>query len=88
MSKNLLTLIISVAVSLLFAVLISQAYPFVLASEEARTSIEVTAEQKEELDGALFASDLIAFGIFGSALCMVIASIRSASVDASARWPR
>jgi hypothetical protein len=49
-------------------------YPFVLASAEARASLEVTAEQLAELKSARYASDAIAFGVVGAilvAICML-----------------
>lgn len=42
------------------------------ASEEARTSLEVTEAQSAELKGAAIKSDAIAFGIMGAAFAAVI----------------
>jgi uncharacterized membrane protein len=51
----------------------SVAYPFVLASKVARESIEVTQEQLTELKGATFASDRIAYAIFGAVIASLLA---------------
>ncbi|MDX1928257.1 MAG: hypothetical protein SFV81_17145 [Pirellulaceae bacterium] len=51
-----------------------QGYPFVLASAEARASLEVSAEQLAELKAARYASDAIAYGVVGAILveiCML-----------------
>jgi hypothetical protein len=63
--------IISVIVALGFCGILHVGYPFVLASEQARTSLEVTQEQRDELDSALKSSDLRAFAIFGAMICVV-----------------
>ncbi len=60
-----------------YCVLISQTYPFVLASEEARRSVEVTDSQRAELNAAKHSSDLIAYSIFGAMLCIVVAIVGS-----------
>lgn len=49
-------------------------YPFVLASEKARKSVEVTVSQMKELRSAELASDMIAFGIFSALMCGVLAA--------------
>ncbi len=46
-----------------------KSYPFVLASETARKSIQVTPEQSKELNGAELRSDMIAFAIYSAILC-------------------
>ncbi len=60
-----LTLLVSFGLGYLF----QSAYPFVLASETARKSVEVSEEQMAELKGAALASDRIAFAIIGALLC-------------------
>lgn len=47
-------------------------YPFVLASEEARTSVVVTESQLVELKAATRSSDQIAFAILGAVACTVM----------------
>lgn len=55
--------------------ILSQAYPFVLANEEARASLTVTAEQQWAIDAAKGASDTISYMIFGGLACLIIISV-------------
>ena len=57
-------------------------YPFILASAEARASLEVTSEQLAELKSARYASDAIAYGVVGAllvAICMLTFRISSST---------
>lgn len=58
-------------------------YPFVLASEVARKSLEVTPAQMQELRAAELASDMIAYAIFAALLCGALAACCSASEKVS-----
>ena len=51
--------------------MIKSGYPFVLASAEARASLEVSTEQLAELKSARYASDAITFGIVGAVLVAI-----------------
>ncbi len=51
------------------AYFLESAYPFILASKAARTSVTVTQEQFDELNHAAMQSDCISFAIFGTLLC-------------------
>lgn len=76
-----LVLLIAITLASMFAMhgVFSTKYPFVLASEEARKSLEVTTAQMKELRAAELASDMIAYGIFGALLCGALASCCSAA---------
>ena len=74
MLRNLVILIaVTVLISIGLGLLFERVYPFVLASETARTSIVVTPEQTLELRAAARASDMIAFAIFAAVACGGIA---------------
>lgn len=60
--------IIAALASILFGLIVQSGYPFVLASAEARASLEVTAEQLAELKSARLASDCVAFSMMGGLL--------------------
>lgn len=60
--------IVSLLGCAIFAWVIQTGYPFILASAEARASLEVTAEQLSELKATRLRSDCIAFGILGALL--------------------
>jgi hypothetical protein len=77
-----LTALISIGLGLLF----EKVYPFVLASETARTSIVVTPEQTLELKAAARASDMIAFAIFSAVTCGVIAVCLGKHTNQNRRW--
>jgi hypothetical protein len=64
-------------VSIGYCLLLSFAHPFVLASPEARASVEVTESQRTELLSAKFASEIIGFSVFGLLLGAVIAIVSS-----------
>lgn len=64
----LLGVVVSFLSCAVFAWGINAGYPFILASAEARASLEVTAEQLGELKAARLQSDFIAFGILGALL--------------------
>ncbi len=66
------TAVCSLIVAVLISVVIHNTYPLVLASEEARKSLEVTKEQRDELDAALKNSDRIALSIVGVAICCTL----------------
>lgn len=55
--------------------LLKSSYPFVVASPEARASIEVTEAQHTELKAAQLQSEAIAFGAFGVLLCVAVALV-------------
>lgn len=65
------TLLATCGLGLLF----QSAYPFVLASETARKSVEVSKEQLIELNGAELKSDMIAFALLSAVLCGGLASL-------------
>ena len=64
-------------VSFGYCISLSFAHPFVLASPEARASIEVTAEQRAELRSAQFSSEVLACSLYGLLLCAVVAIVNS-----------
>ncbi|MFO0941162.1 MAG: hypothetical protein U0930_10370 [Pirellulales bacterium] len=64
----LAAMLVTCALTFLF----KASYPFVLASEEARTSLTVTNEQLTELKSATQSSDRIAFGIAGILIAMTV----------------
>ncbi len=66
------TALCSFLVAVLVSGLMHASYPWVLASEEARKSLEVTKEQRDELDAALKNSDRIALSIIGVAICCTL----------------
>lgn len=61
----------------------SSYYPFVLASEEARKSVEVTTAQMKELRAAELASDMIAYAVFSALLCGALAACCNNAENAS-----
>jgi MFS family permease len=65
--------------------LYKSSYPFVLASEEARRSLEVTDEQMSELKSAALSSDMIAFGIMGAVLAGGFAALLGKATQTSKR---
>lgn len=74
MARRLVVLFVLGALAVAgIGMLYKNAYPFVLASEEARTALTVTEELTQELKAATYASDLIAFGIIGSVISAIIA---------------
>ncbi len=78
---KILAMLVLVVASLTFAVfeIYSTSYPFVLASEEARKSLEVTPSQMLELRSAELSSDMIAYGIFSALMCGALAACCSRS---------
>ena len=87
MKKMLALLAIATAVSTLMVFgAIRFTYPYMLASEEARKSIEVSVSQMKELRSAELSSDMIAFGIFSALLCGVLASCLGVSKNVSGRF--
>ncbi len=78
---KIIAMLVLVVASLTFAVfeIYSTNYPFVLASEEARKSLEVTPAQMKELRSAELSSDMIAYGIFSTLMCGAIAACCSLS---------
>lgn len=73
MAGKVLALIAVAAIAgVAYCLLIESAYPFVLASTEARASLEVTDAQRKELNEALWASNAIAFSIFGAVVCATV----------------
>ena len=86
MKKIIALLAITTAVfTVVVFVAIRSTYPFVLASKEARKSVEVTVSQMKELRSAELSSDMIAFGIFSALLCGVSAACFSISKNVSGR---
>ena len=84
MKKMLAMLAVTTAVfTVVVFFVIRSTYPFVLASEEARRSVEVTVSQMKELRSAELSSDMIAFGIFSALLCGVSAVCFSISKNVS-----
>jgi hypothetical protein len=77
-SLALLVVLTAAAVFSLHGVF-SNHYPFVLASEEARKSLEVTTAQMKELRGAELLSDMIAYAAFSALLCGALAACCSAA---------
>ena len=63
-------------------------YPYVLASAEARASLEVTAQQLAELKSARYASDAIAFGIVGGMLAAVCVLVELLTQAPRLNWAR
>jgi hypothetical protein len=87
MLRNLVILIaVTVLISIGLGLLFERAYPFVLASETARTSIVVTPEQTLELKAAARASDMIAFAIFAAVACGAIAVCLGKHTNQNRRW--
>jgi hypothetical protein len=87
MLRNLLILIaLTALISIGLGLLFEKVYPFVLASETARTSIVVTPEQTLELKTAARASDMIAFAIFAAVACGVIAVCLGKHTNQNRRW--
>jgi hypothetical protein len=68
--------VVAVLASTLFGLIVQSGYPFVLASAEARASLEVTAEQLAELKSARLASDCVAFAMMGGLLAASVLSAR------------
>lgn len=68
--------VIAALASTLFGLIVQSGYPFVLASAEARASLEVTAEQLAELKSARLASDCVAFAMMGGLLAASVLSTR------------
>ncbi len=81
---KMLAMLLLVSASFSFVVhkVYSSNYPFVLASEEARKSVEVTPAQMLELRSAELSSDMIAYGIFSALLCGALAACCSVSKNA------
>lgn len=79
--------LVAVLASALFAWIVQRGYPFVLASAEARASLEVTAEQLAELKSARLQSDCLAFGLLGALLAFTVASPQCLSVSLSKSTP-
>ena len=87
MKKMLALLAIATAAfTLVVFGVVRSTYPYVLASEEARKSVEVTVSQMKELRSAELSSDMIAFGIFSALLCGVLASCLGVSKNVSGRF--
>jgi hypothetical protein len=68
-------LVVAALLSGAMAFWLGKQYPFVLASEAARRSVEVTQEQLTELKGATFQSNLIAFAAFGAVAVAAILAL-------------
>ena len=84
--------LLSILVTSAWVLILSQGYPFVLAGEEARQSLTVTAEQNAEIRQAKRSSDVIAFGIAGALLTAAVSvsvwpSLASAVPPASPKLP-
>jgi len=79
-----LVLLVMLSGACTFAIfeLLDSYYPFVLASEEARKSLEVTTAQMKELRGAELASDMIAYAVFSALFCGSLAACCSVSRNA------
>lgn len=76
MMRNLpLILVFTLLATCGLGFLLQSAYPFVLASETARKSVEVSKEQTLELNEAELKSDMIAFAVFSAVLCGGLASL-------------
>lgn len=87
MLRNIVLLIaLTALVSLGLGFLFERLYPFVLASETARTSIVVTPAQTAELKAAALASDMIAFAIFSAVTCGAIALFLGKQTHPNRRW--
>lgn len=69
LQKTLFVLLLSVALTTGLTFLLQKTYPYVLASEEARKSVEVTPAQQAELNGVDRSNDMIAFAIIGAVTC-------------------
>ncbi len=67
-----LTVVSSLLITAALTYFYGSTYPYVLASEEARTSVVVTEAQLVELKAATQSSDRIAYAIFGALACTVM----------------
>lgn len=59
----------------LWLTILNQAYPFVVASDEATSSLTVSAEHQAEMKGAKNVSDLIGFSILGGIVALIVVSV-------------
>lgn len=74
MNRSLpLLVVLLLLIGSIATMVIHSTYPYVQASEEARKSIMVTQEQRNELIAAAKTNDMIAFGLVGSLLCIAVA---------------
>jgi hypothetical protein len=75
LSKLAILLVFSILVTAGLGYLFQKTYPFVLASEKTRLSVEVTEEQSLELRAAAQSSDMITFSIVSTVLCVGCAAV-------------
>lgn len=75
--KLILSLLLLIAVSAGFVYYCESKYPFVLASEAARTSLMVSEAQLTELNQATMQSDMIVFAVVGAAFSAILALVLS-----------